>query len=96
MRDHYKPPPRFDFDVLSYDQPFVSDENHKTFNAPQRSAELYRWIVDQDVYFRSHKHLFVPMGDDFRYQNAYYSFMNVDNLIEYWNKHVYPLTNIEL
>lgn len=42
---HYSAPSGFDFDTLSNDQPFIIDENLETFNAPDRTADLYDWIT---------------------------------------------------
>ena len=39
-------------------------------------------------------HLFIPMGDDFAYGNAYLNYESMDNLIDYWNAH--KINNITL
>jgi hypothetical protein len=44
---HYSAPSGFDFDTLSNDQPFIIDEQLDTYNAPDRTADLYKWITHQ-------------------------------------------------
>jgi hypothetical protein len=40
--------------------------------------------------------MIIPMGDDFRFQNAHMYFASSDNMINYWNEHMIEDTNIEL
>lgn len=40
--------------------------------------------------------MIIPMGDDFRFQNAHMYFSSSDNMINYWNEHMIEETNIEL
>jgi len=42
---HYSAPSGFDFDTLSDDSPFIIDESLDTYNAPERTTELYAWIL---------------------------------------------------
>ena len=96
MYHHYSAPSGFDFDTLSNDQPFIVDENLDTYNAPERTADLYDWITHQAEHYRSQNDMIIPMGDDWRFQNAHMYFSSSDNMINYWNEHMIDETNIEL
>lgn len=95
MYHHYSAPSGFDFDTLSTDQPFVADEKLDTYNAPERSQDLYDWIQHQREHFMTNDIMFT-MGDDFRFSNAHKYFASSDSLIKYWNDNVFSQTNIEL
>jgi len=71
------------------------DENLETYNAPERTAELYNFIVHQDEHYVGNN-MFITMGDDFRFQNAHKYFSSSDNMINYWNANMLESTNIEL
>lgn len=67
MYHHYSAPTGFDFDTLSDDQPFITDQNLDTYNAPERSADLYDWITHQSEHYLSQNDMMIPMGDDWRF-----------------------------
>jgi lysosomal alpha-mannosidase len=93
---HYSAPSGFDFDTLSNDEPFIIDKSLDTYNAPDRSADLYDWINHQAEHYMSTSDMLITMGDDFRMQNAHKYFSSSDNMINYWNENMMEATNIEL
>lgn len=42
---HYSCPIGLDFDTLSDDSPFITDESLDTYNAPKKALMLHEWIV---------------------------------------------------
>jgi hypothetical protein len=66
LYNNYGAPTGFDFDDLSDDPPFIVDQTLDTYNAPDRSALLYDWIVTQAESFRSNN-IMLTMGEDFRF-----------------------------
>lgn len=95
MYHHYSAPSGFDFDTLSHDQPFIIDEQLDTYNAPERTLEIYDWVQHQSAHYKSEQHMIIPMGDDFHFMNAHKYFLSLDNMINYWNENMMTLTNIE-
>jgi hypothetical protein len=93
---HYSAPSGFDFDTLSNDQPFETDELLKTYNAPERAAELLDWVTHQAEHYMSQKHMMITWGDDFHYQDGHKIFKQLDNMIGYWNENMVEATNIQL
>ena len=93
--DFYYSPHGFDFDTLSNDAPFITDENLDTYNAPERSQVLYEYITHQASHYLTND-IFVPMGGDFHFQNAHKFFSSSDAMIDYWNQNMLEATNIEL
>ena len=75
------------------DDVFVSDKSLSTFNADEKVIEFVN--IAHDLY-KHHmgQNILVPMGCDFAYQNALSEFEDLENLIEYINKH--NTANIEL
>ena len=96
LYNHYSAPNGFDFDTLNDNySAFIDDPSLDTYNAPQMAAKLHDWITTQASHYRANN-LFVPMGDDFRFQNAHQYFRSSDKLINYFNENVGLENNIEL
>ena len=93
--DHYSAPSGFDFDTLSNDDPFITDERLTTYNAPEKALKFHEWIMNQQQYYNSNN-IMITMGDDFRFQNAKQYFDSSNSLIEYYNEHIGKDFNIEL
>jgi hypothetical protein len=80
--NHYGPPGHFhwDGDTSVQDDPSMHD-----FNV----CDIVEWFVTDMQMRGAHSrgnHIFVPMGDDFSYQNARHWYKNMDKLIHYVNQ----------
>ena len=96
LYNHYSAPDGFDFDTLNDNySAFIDDPSLDTYNAPEMAEKLHDWITHQALHYRANN-LFVPMGDDFRFQNAHQYFRSSDKLINYFNENVGLENNIEL
>jgi hypothetical protein len=68
LYNHYSAPPGFDFDTLpGMDDSIVVDERLTSFNADRRASEFYDHIYHQLQHYKSEKHAFHTMGDDFHF-----------------------------
>jgi hypothetical protein len=81
---HYSSPDGFGFDTDSNDQQWINDITSEDFNAPAE-AEYLKSQLDERIDHYLTDDMFVLIGDDFRYVNAYQNYMNIDNMIEYMN-----------
>ena len=63
---HYSAPSGFDYDTLSNDEPFIDDEELTTYNAWDRTNDLYDWIEHQATHYRAND-ILITMGDDFHF-----------------------------
>lgn len=70
---------------MNDDQPIVDDPTLETYNLDSRVADFYDWVSHQAEHYVSRDHLFVVMGDDFRFANARQYFDSVDKLIKGFN-----------
>jgi len=96
LYNHYSAPDGFDFDTLNDNySAFIDDPSLDTYNAPEMAEKLHDWITHQASHYRANN-LFVPMGDDFRFQNAHQYCRSSDKLINYFNENVGLENNIEL
>ncbi|KAJ0411263.1 hypothetical protein ATCC90586_004179 [Pythium insidiosum] len=80
--NHYGAPGHFHFET---DRPIQDDGSMHDYNV----CEVVDWFVSDAQTRGSHTkghHIFVPMGDDFSYQNAHRWFKNLDKLIHYVNQ----------
>lgn len=80
--DHYGSPGHFHYenDIPVQDDPAMHD-----FNV----CDQVNWFVDNMFMRGNHSrgnHIFIPMGDDFSYQNARKYFKSMDKLIHYVNQ----------
>jgi len=83
---HYSSPSGLNFDILDNDVPWNNNEKSKDFNGDQEGAMFAQYLETKAEHYVS-DHLFVLFGDDFRYMNAAQNYRNMDNMIEYMNKH---------
>lgn len=85
MQDHYSYPSGFKYDDVNFsDEPFESDPSLSTYNAPEKSLQLYNYVKHMAEHYQG-THMFIPWGDDFTYGNAHLTFAPVDQLIAYFN-----------
>lgn len=85
MYNHYSAPPGFGFWVFSKIDGVEDDMNLETYNIDSRAQDLHDYIIHMSQHYKTN-HIFVPFGDDFKWENAGLSFMNVDKLIKYINE----------
>jgi len=78
LYNHYSSPPGFNDDVLGNDDPITSS------NADSKIDQFLSYVEIVRKAYRSN-HIFMPMGDDFQYQDASMNFKNMDKLIELFN-----------
>ena len=77
MDEHYESPSGFDWEGLPNPSPPVTDDN-----LPQKSDEFMAVVRKRSVHYRT-KNVFIPMGGDFRFQNASWQFENMDRIVQY-------------
>ena len=72
---------------MNEDQPIVDDPTLQTYNLDERVATFKDWLDHQASHYISPQagHLFVVMGDDFRFGNARQYFDSLDKLIKGFN-----------
>ena len=87
--DGYGPPPGFDWNIFSNDEPLNDDEFLGEPNIERRVQEFVDHCEQQAlVYNKAHektKHIMLTMGSDFEYMYAHTWFKNMDKLIHYAN-----------
>ena len=85
----YGPPPGFDWNVISGDEPLNDDPYLGTPNIEERVDTFVKHCLEQaDAYnFPNEKtqHIMLTMGSDFEYEYAHTWFSNLDKLIHYVN-----------
>lgn len=84
MYQHYSAPGGFCFDANCGDDPIVNNTNFTTYNAVKKANQFYDYLNHMSQHYIS-DHLFVPMGDDFNYQNAKMNYESMDALISTFN-----------
>ena len=85
MYHHYSSPPGFGFWATSNDDPVVDDDRLETYNVEDRAKDLHDYLIHMSDHYKTN-HLLVPFGDDFKWENAQMSFLNLDKLIKYVNE----------
>ena len=83
---HYSSPSGLNFDVLDNDAPWINNEESKDFNGDTEGAMFAAYLTDKAEHYLTDD-IFVLFGDDFRYMDAFKNYHNMDNMIEYMNKH---------
>eukprot|EP00345_Euplotes_harpa_P018316 CAMPEP_0168348954 /NCGR_PEP_ID=MMETSP0213-20121227/20087_1 /TAXON_ID=151035 /ORGANISM="Euplotes harpa, Strain FSP1.4" /LENGTH=331 /DNA_ID=CAMNT_0008358721 /DNA_START=60 /DNA_END=1052 /DNA_ORIENTATION=+ len=78
--DMYWGLPNFYFDDMRAEDPIVEGYNMK-----EMLDQFATWVLKFSKIYKT-KHIFIPMGGDFNYQNAQTVFMNLDRLIVNFNK----------
>lgn len=81
LYDHYSPPPGFYFDTLSQDDALVADARSPEYNLKKKVADFTKYVSKQASQYTSNN-IMITMGNDFTYQNAHYSYKNLDTLIK--------------
>lgn len=80
-------PSGFEFDISEsgdVNPPFISDKSSPDFNADVEAVKFDKLMQVQASLYATN-HLFVLMGEDFAYMDAFQNYRNMDNLIEYMN-----------
>ncbi|KAI0983937.1 hypothetical protein GJ496_009992 [Pomphorhynchus laevis] len=99
MYNHYSPPEGFCFDEFCKGEPVIDGdiENEHLNNAKSKASEILAYLEVQGKVFNS-KHLLLPMGSDFHYQNAHHTFKNIDALLRATQSYKFNETrdNIEI
>uniref|UniRef100_A0A1Y1KZL6 Alpha-mannosidase n=1 Tax=Photinus pyralis TaxID=7054 RepID=A0A1Y1KZL6_PHOPY len=81
MFDHYSPPRGFKFDILSKDDPLVTDIRSSEYNLKEKVSSFTAFVKAQSSNYTSNN-IMMAMGDDFTYQDAHYNYRNLDTLIK--------------
>ncbi|XP_002066512.2 lysosomal alpha-mannosidase [Drosophila willistoni] len=81
---HYSSPTGFCFDVHCVDYPIIDTDSYEN-NVKDRTDEFIRYLDQVAPHFRSN-HIMVPFGGDFQFEDAEYTFRNLDRLIKYINE----------
>ena len=81
MDTHYESPQGFDWEnVLSHPIPVTRE------NVRERSDTFMKLVSQRAAYYRT-SHVMVPMGGDFRFQNASLQFRNMERITNYVQSH---------
>jgi hypothetical protein len=87
--DGYGPPPGFNWDILSDDDPLNDDVYLGEPNIQSRLDEFVSFCSNQSEWYNrpdeQTKHIMLTMGSDFHYNNADTWFKSLDRLIHYAN-----------
>jgi lysosomal alpha-mannosidase len=86
LKNSYIYPDGFGFDMFNDDDPFQTNSDLTTYNAPAEAQKLDEWLQDYSQYYAT-DHLFILFGMDFQYMNAFQNYENMDKMIAYMNKH---------
>ena len=79
----YSSPMGFNFDTRHEDTFFI-DGKTTFYNAPQKASQLLPQLEDRKKGYR-HNQMFMVMGGDFQYMNAFQNYQFLDNMIDYMN-----------
>lgn len=77
IQDHYGAPHGFNF---ATDEQIVDDVRLKNYNVCRKVKEFVSVCKERGKWQKG-KHIFLPMGDDFAYDNAAVWFKNMDKLM---------------
>lgn len=81
LYNHYSAPPGFCFDIVCDDEPIIDDEESPDYNYKNRVEQFANFVREQAARYPTNN-IIVVMGDDFRYQAAFSSYINTDRLIK--------------
>ncbi|KAJ8982145.1 hypothetical protein NQ317_011291 [Molorchus minor] len=82
---HYSAPGGFCFDVTCNDQPIIVDPASPIYNWKSR-VDSFADYVRQMLQSYPTRHVLIPFGDDFKWEAALNSYINLDRLIEGFDK----------
>lgn len=80
LYNHYSAPAGFCFDIVCSDEPIIIDEESPIYNYQQRVEDFANFVRGQAPHYASNN-ILVTMGDDFRYEAALATYINLDRLI---------------
>lgn len=83
-----------DFDAQGTMGPFVEDKDRTDFNAPDRSVAFLNYVNELASMSRE-KHVLIPMGNSYAFQNAGQIYKNMERLVKYIEEN-YKDQNVEL
>ena len=83
-----------DFDAQGTMGPFVDDKDRTDFNAPDRSVSFLNYVNELASVSRE-KHILIPMGNAYAFQNAGQIFKNMERMVNYIEAN-YKDQNVEL
>nr|XP_008200004.1 PREDICTED: lysosomal alpha-mannosidase [Tribolium castaneum] len=78
---HYSAPPNFCFDIVCNDAAINDDPESPDYNLEERVGEFADFVREQAKHYPTNN-ILVTMGDDFRYEAAMTTYMNLDLLIK--------------
>jgi len=93
MYQHYVPPPGFDWDVDSGDEPIQDDKELEDYNVNSRLADFLNVCQDRASKFQS-SNIMMTMGSDFQHRQSEDWFDNLDKLIKYSNLYLNSSLNV--
>lgn len=74
--------------------PFVDDKTRTDFNAPDRSVAFLNYVNELATISRE-KHVLIPMGNSYAFQNAGQIFKNMERMVKYIEEN-YKEVNVDL
>jgi lysosomal alpha-mannosidase len=81
LYQHYSAPGGFCFDIVCNDEVIIDDEEDPDYNLEKRVGEFADQMRDRAEHYPTNN-ILVTMGDDFRYEAAMTTYMNLDLLIK--------------
>ncbi|KAL7675293.1 hypothetical protein ACOME3_001556 [Neoechinorhynchus agilis] len=80
---HYNPPKNLCFDEFCNEDPVIDDKSSfSNIDDKLDSLTVEAMSISEET---SSRHVMIPMGSDFHYQNAWHSFKSLDKLIKAFN-----------
>jgi lysosomal alpha-mannosidase len=82
FRDHY-----CYIEPFNNEEAFVTDKTLETFNADKMMINFINYV--HEAYMKDYRgnHVALPWGCDFAYQNALFTWRNMEKIVDYINKH---------
>ena len=82
---HYSAPEGFNMYMTGSEDPWISDPTNTDFNGDKYAAKLID-VVEQRKEAYATDDIFIVFGDDFKFINAHWMYLSMDNMIDYMNE----------
>lgn len=86
FKSHYSAPGGFCFDIRCGDAPIVINEDSPEYNWDKRVNEFAEKVVKDYIQYYDNNQILITWGDDFKWEAALTSYINIDLLIQGFKK----------